>query len=292
MKLKVPCYVKVWKGDNLDMFCTNCGKELRNGAKYCTVCGAPVEDKLPVVVPNPASDKQPVVMSNPAIDRVPVVGAVPEADKVVHEEGEYYPDPCLPEGMLRDNDGNIRWEYHLDMIRNPYILSMLTKLMFFGTFIFGLIFAVAFGSDAGSFGDAVVLFFAIFLGFGAGISLLIAIVYFIMLGIGGSFYTVEYLMTQEYINFLLVGSDKGEKHRKRVHEWLTIVYLLSRGHSDALVDFEPNKHMISEYKDVRKVTPDREHNLIKLKHRVFTNRIYVAPHQYDFVLNYLTTHCQ
>lgn len=274
------------------MFCTNCGKELRSGARYCTVCGAPVEDKLPVVVPNPASDKLPVVMANPAIDRVPVAGAAPEADKVVHEEGEYYPDPCLPEGMLWDNDGNIRWEYRLDMRRNPYILSNLLKLLFSCSVLVGLVGAVGCGLGTGSFGAGVAVFFGAIFIVGGGIFLITAIVYYIMLAIGGSIYTLEYLMTQEYINFLLVGSEKGEKHRKRVHEWLTIVYLLSRGHSDAITDFELNKNMNSEYKDVRKVIPDKEHNLIKLKHRVFTNRIYVAPHQYDFVLNYLTTHCQ
>lgn len=55
----MPCDV----GD--DMFCTNCGKELQPGARFCTACGLPVPDAGPV--PPAAADEASSTVQRPAV---------------------------------------------------------------------------------------------------------------------------------------------------------------------------------------------------------------------------------
>lgn len=41
------------------MFCSNCGKELPNGAKFCSACGQPVESPVQASEPKPEPVKAP-----------------------------------------------------------------------------------------------------------------------------------------------------------------------------------------------------------------------------------------
>ena len=50
-------------------------------------------------------------------------------------------------------------------------------------------------------------------------------------------------------------------------------------------------HMISKYKDVKKVVAARKYGLIKVNNALQHNHIYATPKQYEFVWNYIVTHC-
>lgn len=80
------------KGEGVVMFCTNCGKKLEDGARFCVYCGAPVGAApipAPVAIPAeaavaaeaaaPAAPAEAEVSVAPAVASSPESGAVPEA---------------------------------------------------------------------------------------------------------------------------------------------------------------------------------------------------------------------
>ena len=49
--------------------------------------------------------------------------------------------------------------------------------------------------------------------------------------------------------------------------------------------------MTSTFANVKSITQDRAHDLIKIRAGVEFNQIYAYPAQYDFVLSYIANHC-
>ncbi len=67
------------------MFCTNCGKELSETAKFCTGCGTKVQrateaEAIPVAESTPVTEAAPVAEAAPAGETAPVVEAAPVAE--------------------------------------------------------------------------------------------------------------------------------------------------------------------------------------------------------------------
>ena len=254
------------------MFCPNCGSEIREGAKFCKSCGAPVES-------NDSTESAAKVM---------YAGTM----TIPTDDPDYYDDPSIPKGMMRNREKDIHWNYSLDLSRDPFILTTACRIFLASCFAFGLIIAWAFGSSMGEPEEALVVFFIIFLGFGGGLSVIAAIVYYLTMSIGGSMYTVDHLMTPTQIEYTLLGSQSDYDKQKRANLLLSFVSFFSNGLSSASVGIDTNWHIVSEYKDVRKIIANKDKGVIRLKHRIIKNRIYTEPQQYEFVLNYLTSHCQ
>ena len=71
-------------------FCTNCGKELPEGAAFCTGCGARVQEAGPA--PEPAAEPAPQAAAEPAAQ--PVVPAlVPEPEPRQEQQSQYREQP-------------------------------------------------------------------------------------------------------------------------------------------------------------------------------------------------------
>ena len=49
--------------------------------------------------------------------------------------------------------------------------------------------------------------------------------------------------------------------------------------------------MYSEFATTRKVKPDRKHNTINIRHGMYHNQVFAADEDFDFVLNFITSHC-
>lgn len=250
------------------MFCPNCGSEIRDGAQFCGSCGASVE------------------IGGDDAAKLKYRGTTPL------EDPDYYDDPSIPQGMMRNREKDIHWNYSLDLAKDPFILTTACRIFLSSCFLFGLIIAWAFGSSMGEPGEAIGVFFVIFLGFGGGLSLIAVAIYYLTLKIGGSMYTVDHLMTPTQIEYTLLGSESDYDMQKRADLLLSFVSFFSNGLSSASVGLDTNYHIVSEYKDVRKIIADKNKGVIRLKHRIIKNRIYTQPQQYEFVLNYLTSHCQ
>ena len=49
--------------------------------------------------------------------------------------------------------------------------------------------------------------------------------------------------------------------------------------------------MYSRFGTVSKVKADRNHNTINLRNGLYHNQLFVSEEDFDFVLNFITTHC-
>ncbi len=86
------------------MFCSNCGKKLLDGTKFCTACGTKVIYEEPTTEPAPAPapvETTPIapvapVEPEPAPAPAPVAEPVAEAEPVVEPVVEVVPEPVAP----------------------------------------------------------------------------------------------------------------------------------------------------------------------------------------------------
>ena len=79
------------------MFCSGCGNEVKEGAKFCNKCGAklaqapvveeiPVVEEVPVVEETPVAEAVPVVEEAPVVEEIPVMEEASTVDEILAEE--------------------------------------------------------------------------------------------------------------------------------------------------------------------------------------------------------------
>ena len=65
-------------------FCTQCGKQLSDGTKFCTECGFAIPETEPAAAPEPAAEPKP--------EAVPEF--ISQSDPIPEPEPEFKPDPA------------------------------------------------------------------------------------------------------------------------------------------------------------------------------------------------------
>ena len=73
------------------MFCQNCGKKLKRGAKFCEFCGASTDGKKPAPAPTPVVDIKPEPVPEPVVEVKPE----PIPEPVVEVKPEPIPEPVV-----------------------------------------------------------------------------------------------------------------------------------------------------------------------------------------------------
>ena len=128
------------------MFCENCGKELKPGARFCDACGAPVPGPAAEDAPG-AAETGPGTMNGGFQGGAPagMPGGFPGAAPGMMQETGPGPDtfrenpengdPAAVSGTrVTENvyfcpDGKYRWNYEFNMLTNPAILITTLKVM-------------------------------------------------------------------------------------------------------------------------------------------------------------------
>lgn len=234
------------------MFCPNCGAELPEGSAFCDKCGA-------------------------------ALGGEAQSEPVLTQ------DPSLPEGIFRDERGAYHWVYHLDMKRNPVLLLVLLKIMVYicgGMAVF-MFFATWLNHN--TFAEAVKAFAIVFFGIGGSLALVTYISWLIIMKIHGGNYTVEHLMTEDRIEHL--QTQEEQEQSKKVKAMVFVLGMLSDDPGAVGLAMGGQEEMTSRYADVKKIIASPRHDLIKVNNVLQHNHIYAYPHQYEFVWNYITSHC-
>ncbi len=242
------------------MYCEKCGQELSERSVFCKNCGAKVAG---------ASAQQ-------------MIGRQAEQN---HMES----NPNLPEGIMLDEKGNYRWTYRLDMIKAPVLRNMLMKIMFFSCLGVGVFLAVIQLIAGADLEEMATSFCIIVFGIGGGLSLLTFIMYYIVIPIHGSIYTVDHVMNEKGIEH--IQSPEENERSEKMKKLVLILNLLNPDPAMMGMTMAAKEHLVSEYKDVKKVVAARRYNLIKVNNTLQHNHIYAYPHQYEFVWNYVVSHC-
>lgn len=286
------------------MFCTNCGNNIPDDSSFCPNCGTPVKMRPDTsgVQPNPNlqntgttfgaaqgqynANQQP--MGNTGTNGVSFGGS---KGQYTASNGEpvLIQDPSLPEGIFRDSNGAFHWQYELNMITNPVILFLIIKLFFGVCFGVGLMMALMMIIVDGDFEDAMKTLLIVTFGIGGLMVVIGVIAYFIIVAIKGGKYTVVHTMDETSVQHLQTPAEKDQS--KKMRTLLFVMGMLSDSPSAVGLSMGARDEMESEYKDVKKVIASRSQDLIKVNNVLQHNHIYAYPHQYEFVFNFIASHC-
>lgn len=286
------------------MFCTNCGNNIPDDSSFCPNCGTPVKMRPDTsgVQPNPNlqntgttfgaaqgqynANQQP--MGNTGTNGVSFGGS---KGQYTASNGEpvLIQDPSLPEGIFRDSNGAFHWQYELNMITNPVILFLIIKLFFGVCFGVGLMMALMMIIVDGDFEDAMKTLLIVTFGIGGLMVVIGVIAYFIIVAIKGGKYTVVHTMDETSVQHLQTPAEKDQS--KKMRTLLFVMGMLSDSPSAVGLSMGARDEMESEYKDVKKVIASRRQDLIKVNNVLQHNHIYAYPHQYEFVFNFIASHC-
>ncbi len=246
------------------MFCSNCGRQLDDSARFCPGCGAKT------------------------------AGAPMGADSVPTVQHEQIPAPAIPAGGQRvtENivlcpDGVYRWVYEYNMLKNPTIFLMILKIfgcIIGGVFLFDIILMLADGDlSAESFFDTAKIFALLFLGF----TVLAFISYLIVAARNGWKYIVLFEMDENGVTHTQM---QKQFEKAQALGWLTAMAGLLSGNptlAGAGINSAVHDSISSEFSKVRNIKVMRHRGVIKVNEMLFKNQVYAEKADFDFVLDYI-----
>lgn len=259
------------------MFCSNCGNQIDDTAKFCENCGAPVDaPEAPAAgtPPAPAAKKPPRRRKAPA--------AAPSAE--VPEEGRQ-----VTPNITLDPDGKYRWTYEMSLFRNPTIFVLLWKVLFIAFVIFFLFIVLLDGCE-GHFDAEHLAFDCKVFGIGiAGMTVLAAVGYLVYAAIMGGKYIVDFEMDEQGV---LHAQCPAQAQKARKLAAVTAAAGAAGGRlSTAAIGINASRtKMYTEFARVKKVLAQPRRGVIKLNETLNHNQVYAHPEDFDFVLSYIRAH--
>lgn len=188
-------------------------------------------------------------------------------------------------------DGKYRWVYEVNMLTNYSILFDVWKVLGISMGILVLLFVVIAVFD-GDWDVDMLIGMASTLGIVALVMLVLGLIgYFVYAAISGWKYAVLFIMDEkEVVHQQMPNTVK----KGQLIGALTILAGLASGRPGAVgtgVLAQSRMSMTSTLAHVERLISCRKMNLIKVNERFEKNRVYVNTEDFDFVYNFLITHC-
>lgn len=196
--------------------------------------------------------------------------------------------------IIKDEQGTYRWVYEYDLLRNPTILFTIGKVflgIIIGLCVFMLILLVPDFIQGYADGEDVAFTFRL-----TGIMLLIFLVlliigYGIFAAMQGGKYCVMFTMDEESVTFTQMPK---EMKRAEVIGLLNVIAGLAGGKPAQVglgLATASRESMTSTFSAVRSIKGSRRLQVIKVNEPLGKNQVYVEPQDYDFVFDYIVSHC-
>ena len=193
-------------------------------------------------------------------------------------------------------DGKYRWTYEFNMLKNPAIILVVYKI--FGIllsipFLINVIYLAKNGELQKEWNDRLwsgsnpkvwLVVMAVFV-------VLILISYLIVAWTYGGKYIVHFTLDEQCV---IHEQEPAQVQRARKLGLLTVlVGILAKRPSTVGAGMLSTARTTSTsvFANVRRIKPRRYIELIKVNQRLDRNQVYVPKEDYDFVLNYIRTHC-
>ena len=197
-------------------------------------------------------------------------------------------DEKISENITLCADGKYRWQYDVNLLKNPTFLFLVLKILlipFAAIFVFVNIIDISkWGYD--HFLPNLKIFGLIFL-------VLIAIVfvsYLIYAAIMGGKYSVIFEMDEKGINHRQIPAQA--KKAKKIAAFTAAGGGLSGNLSTIGVGIAASRtEMYSEFSKVKMIKVYPRKNLIKINETLEHNQVYAAEVDFEFVKNYISEHC-
>ena len=197
-------------------------------------------------------------------------------------------DPAENNRPLRDKDGVYHWICELPMMNSFFLLFEVWRVLFLSAGIIIVIMAVI-NLLSGQGLDGIIGAIGIGLLVLAILMVLSLPAYWIVTKANNGKYTVLFEMNEEGIDHTQIKTEKAQ-----ALEMLTMLVGSKTGNrtvtGSGLLS-AAGTSLYSRFSAVRKITADSSKYLIQLKSRLIRNQVYTDPAHYDFVLDYITSHC-
>lgn len=197
-------------------------------------------------------------------------------------------DKKISENIVLSPDGKYRWQYDVDLFKNPNVLFLLLKILLIPLVA---IFAFVTIIDLIKWGSK--NFLANFKIFGIVFLVLVALIfvsYLIYAVIMRGKYSVIFEMDERGINHRQIPAQA--KKAQKIATFTTVAGVAGGSLSTVGAGAAASRtEMYSEFSKVRKAKVYRRRNLIKLTETFEHNQIYVADADFDFVSNYILSRC-
>jgi hypothetical protein len=253
------------------MFCEKCGSKISDGAGFCSVCGAPV---MPAAAPAPG-------ISQASSGSQETASNVPPAA------------PPVSPGIRLCADGVYRWIYEVPMLKNLVILETIWALiagcggLVYLVMVIGMLVTGSF-DDIGDFLRLTMIFAIV----GLVVLALAALAYLVLARlIYGMKYVALFEMDEKEVRHIQM-QKQFEKARALL--WLEAAAGMALGDltaAGASIYNASRDRTVTEYDKVKQIRSDRSKDLIRIGRPFFENHIFAEPADYDFVYDYLASHC-
>ena len=196
----------------------------------------------------------------------------------------------VSENIVLCADGKYRWTYELSLWKDASIFILVWKIIFFvilGIFALMIIMNIV---EWGWKTENIRGILQFFLYFVIGMTVLLVLGYSLYALIMGGKYKALFEMDEQGINHAQLPEQA--KKAKIISELTVVAGLLSRRPTTVGVGLiSARTEMYSEFSRVREVKAYPSSHLIKVNGRFMHNRVYAAPEDFDFVLDYIMSRC-
>ena len=188
-------------------------------------------------------------------------------------------------------DGKYRWQYDVNLFTNPTIFLLVWKIFFF--ILLGIL-SIVIIHDVTSWKDTLrerLMYDLRFLGYiMLGMTVLVALSYLIYAAIMGGKYCIIFEMDENGINHKQIPEQA--KKAKKIAKATMFAGAASGSFSTLGAGMGAARtEMYSDFSRVKRVKAYPRRNLIKVNCVLSHNQVYTHSEDFEFVKNYITTHC-
>ncbi len=275
------------------MNCTNCGKEIPEGSKFCPECGSKVSEETEYKISGEIT-----VSGDPgAKAEGSQTPAVPREKKPRKKKETYAADGHVTGEKVTENiylcpDGAYRWFYEMDMLKNPTILLTVWKVLgiAFGVVALFILIMDLFQGVIQNVSDilpAMKVFLILI-----PVFFVISIVsYLILAWTFGWKYIVLFEMTEEYVKHI---PTPKQFEKAQALNWLTVV-AGTLAHRPAVMGAGmlagAKASSTSVFKNVEFIRVRRRFHTIHVDQLLDKNQVYAGDADFDFVEKFIKERC-
>ncbi len=186
------------------------------------------------------------------------------------------------------SDGKYRWVYEMNMLKNPTIFFTVLKVMMISlgiVWLFGLVIGI------GNMSLDYFLFWTKLTGIMIGIFFVLTIIGVLITAAVLGKYVVLFEMDEKEVTHIQM--PRQVKKAEVIGLITALVGAMAKSPTTigAGVLATAKTKSTSEFVNVRRVKARRRFNLIKVNQLFDKNQVYVADEDFDFVYNYIKSHC-
>ena len=209
---------------------------------------------------------------------------------IMSNDNKYW-DSVVTERVTLCNDGKYRWRYNVNLFKDLDIFWLVWKVLFISL---AAIFSIGVVSGIVRWGfDSVTNLknYRVFLYIMLGMTAIVALSYFIYAAIMGKYYCIVFEMDEYGVNHR--QTDVQAEKAKKIAKATTIVGAASGSLSTMSAGLGASRtEMYTEFSKVKRVKCYPRKKLIKVSETLNRNRVYAHPDDFEFVRNYIISHCE